>query len=251
MIDLTIIMAIYGQPQMLTEQITTIRSYSFNLRSRLNLVIVDDCGTPPVDPDHAAFLHTLCNSVKLFRIEKDIPWNQMGARNLGMQHSSGWCLMIDPDMVFDADIMARMVQAAEKMQRGQVAKYGLKHKSSGKLDMSSPNTYLIHRDDFFAVGGYDESYAGHKGWSDVELLDVLRSCYKLQMRPDLFANFYSQKDIADAAVTTLDRSTKHNRKLRLKNVAKAKAAGGWARYAKIRASLPRCQFPWKQLYPTP
>lgn len=251
MTELTLVMAVYGQPRMLAEQFAAIRGYGPEVNDHLNVVVVDDCGTPPVEELEVEAMSIGVKGAKLLRVEQDIPWNQMGARNLGMHVSSGWCLMIDPDMVFDGPMMHRMIEAASKLQRGRVAKYGLKHVSSGKLDMSSPNTYLIHRDDFFEVGGYDEDYAGHKGWSDVQMLDVLRSTYKIELRPDLYANFHSTASIADAMVTKLDRSTKENRKKRLKKVAQSRAAGGWARWVKTRKEVPRLRFPWKMIFQTP
>jgi hypothetical protein len=249
--ELTIVMAVYGQPLMLDEQVRKISDYPADVRDRLNVVIVDDCGEPEVRYGDVNRLMGAVRSLKLFRVTQNIPWNQMGARNLGMHHSAGWCLMIDPDMVFDGPTMARMIQAVEKLQRGQVVKWALKHTSNGTLDTSSPNTWLVHRDDFFAVGGYDEDFAGNKGWSDVQLLDVMRSCYKLQLRPDLFAHFHSTKDVPDAMVTSLDRNTSVNKRKRVKKVGQAKAAGGWARWAKARKDVPRLRFTWEQRYPTP
>jgi hypothetical protein len=252
MTELTLVMAVYGQPLMLAKQIEIIGHYSADVRSKLNVVIVDDCGVPSVSVLDVGFTAPLVKSLKLFRVDKDIPWNQPGARNLGMHHSAGWCLMIDPDMVFDDPTMRRMLQAAEKLTRGRAVKYGLKHENSGKLDMTSPNTWLLHRDDFFAVGGYDEDFAGAKGWSDVQLLDILRSCYKVENRPDLWAHFYGTDSIPDAMVKSLDRSTAANRKKRVKKVAQARKAGGWARWAKTeRVAAERLRFPWTQLFPTP
>jgi len=251
--DLTIVMAVYGQPLMLKKQLEAIRSWPGEVRNHVTVVIVDDCGNPPVAVgDIAAFADSLLHEAKLLRIEKDIPWNQMGARNLGMHVSRGHCLMIDPDMVFDGEIIMRMRQAAAKLRRGHVLKYGLKHVSNSKhpIDMSSPNTFLLHRDDFFAVGGYDEDFAGHKGWSDCCLQDVLRAHYKIEERPDLFANFHGTASIPDAMVMTLDRSVKHNRAIRLKKVAQVKACGGWKKWVKLHKG-PNLRFEWKQLYPAP
>lgn len=247
--DITIVMAVYGQPLMLKKQLEAIRSWPGEVRNHMTVVIVDDCGDPPVAVgDIAVFADSLLHEVKLLRVTKDIPWNQPGARNLGMHVSRGHCLMIDPDMVFDPPIIERMRQAAAKLARGHVLKYGLKHVSSGRIDMSSPNTWLIHRDDFFAAGGYCEDYAGHKGWSDCTLLSVLTDHYKIENRPDLFANFHGTDSIPDAMVTTLDRSVKHNRTLRLKHVAQAKACGGWRKWVKVHKG-PNLRFPWTQLFP--
>lgn len=244
---LTICMAVYGQPKMLAHQLATIDAYPEAVRERLSLIVVDDHGDPPVRPWDVKTFETLIKK-SLFRVDDDIPWNQMGARNLAMEHAEGWCLMIDPDMVFSAEMMGRMLAAQEPLQRGQVVKYGLKHKKSGQLDMASPNTYMIHRDDFFAVGGYDEDYAGNKGWSDVQLLDILTSCYKMEKRPDLHADFYSANEISDAMVTSLDRSYAENRKKRIRKTSKAKAAGGWARWARARTKVPRLRFKWHKVY---
>lgn len=246
---LTLVMAVYGQPLMLAKQLATIESYPAEVANYLDLVIVDDCGTPPVTVEAIEEIDGYVKSAKLLRVEKNIPWNQMGARNLGMHVSKGWCVMIDPDMVFDGEVMRRMMLAARKLARGRFIKYGLKHVGSGRLDMSSPNTFLLHRDDFFAVGGYSEDYAGAKGWSDVTMQDVLVSSYKMEARADLFANFHSTASIPDAMVMTLDRSVTENRKKRLKHVAQAKAAGGWARWAKARKDAPRLNFPWKSIFP--
>lgn len=245
---LTICMAIYGQPKMLAHQLATMEDYPQSVRDNLNLIIVDDHGDPEVTKWDVMHFDSAVNSAQLFRVDSNIPWNQMGARNLAMEHAKGWCLMIDPDMVFSAGIMTRMLEAQEILQRGQVLKYGLKHKKSGKLDMSSPNTYMIHRDDFFRVGGYDEDFAGNKGWSDVQLLDVLTSCYKLQKRPDLHAEFYGPSDISDAMVTSLDRNTRVNRAKRIRKVSYVRKSGGWARYAQLRAIAPRLRFKWHKVY---
>jgi hypothetical protein len=247
-IELTLVVAVYGQPLMLAHQLAAIRGYGPTINQHLNLIVVDDCGDPPADLGDIA-KHV--KSAQLFRVTEDIPWNQPGARNLGMHHASGWCLMLDPDMVIDGPTMVRMMHAASKLERRQVLKFALRHVDSGKLDMASPNTWLLHRDDFFEVGGYVEHYAGAKGWSDCTLQDVLRSTYKVRLRPDLQAHFHSTASVPDAMVTCLDRSTSTNKKKRLKDVAKAKAMGGWVRWAKARVNAPRLNFPWVQVYPPP
>jgi hypothetical protein len=250
MINLTLVMAVYGQPLMLKKQVETIKSYAEDIRSRLSVILVDDCGDPPVD--FHEYENFSLKKLMLFRVDEDIHWNQMGARNLGMHHASGWCVMVDPDMVFREPMMRRMMNEAAKLKRGTVVRWALRHMNSGKLDSSSPNTWLIHRDDFFAVGGYDEDYAGGKGFSDVQLLDVLTSVYKVQRRADIEADFYSNKLIADAMVTKLNRSVQRNTKLRLKKVEQKRAAGGWAKWVKKRMeTLSILRFSWRQIFPSP
>lgn len=242
---LSIGMATYGQPLMMAKHMETIASYPEVIRSQLRVIVVDDCGEPPFVPSGEPF------DLRVFRVNKDIPWNQCGCRNL-VAHvaADGPMLLLDPDMVFPAEMMDRMLQASYKLVRGQVVKYGLKHVGNGQLDMTSPNTYMLYREDFLACGGYHEGYAGHKGWSDVELLDILSAFYRVRKRPDLFADFYSTREIPDAAVTGLDRSTKHNRSIRIKRHGQAKAVGGWVRFIKSNKSE-KLRFPWMEVTSPP
>ncbi len=253
---LTIVMAVYGQPEMLAHNLIELSCLSDELHKKLKVIVVDDCGDPPARVAHHEFL-----DIELYRITEDIPWNQMGARNLAMTHAQGWCLMIDPDMVFSPGTIRRLMNVASKLKRGQVVRYGLRHMGrakkeegyrppkDGKIDVSSPNTYLIHRDDFWAAGGYDEDYAGNKGWSDVQMLDVLSSLYRVSRRADLFADFYGTEQISDAAVTSLDRNVAINRKKRLRKVAQVRKLGGWRRWIN-RHKGPNLRFPWEKVYPS-
>lgn len=246
---LTIVMATYGQPKMLKFNLDTIAGYDAEVSKRLRVIVVDDCGDPPVEPG---------DGFELFRITEDIPWNQPGGRNLGMHHASGWCAMMDPDMVFSAGQIRKVMTAASKLKRGSVIRYGLRHMSPAKpeigyrpfpgreVDVSSPNTYLIHRDDFWAAGGYDEDYAGNKGWSDVQMLDVLTSMFYVSRRPQLFADFYGTDSISDAAVTSLDRGVAQNRKKRVRKVAEVRKAGGWRRWIN-RVKGPNLRFTWEKV----
>lgn len=248
---LNVVMAVYGQPLMLQKQLRTLHEYEPHVRDRLRVIVVDDHGTPAVDPDWCRKFDGL--DLHVYRVVDDIPWNQMGARNLGMEKAAPtWCLMIDPDMVFRESMMVKILTITAKMKRRHVIRYGLKHVSEPdrEIDKTSPNTYLIHRDDFLGAGGYDESYRGHKGWSDVQMLDVLKAHYTIDHRADVFADFYSTKQISDAAVHSLNRSTAHNKKLRVRRVEQAKKAGGWVPWVQ-RHKSGRIQFAWSKVFPQP
>jgi hypothetical protein len=244
---LTYVMAVYGQPKMLDYWWETLRSYPDDIACRIRLIVVDDCGDPPATIPEAV---RGVFRAKLFRVLENIPWNQMGARNLGMQHASGWCVMLDPDMVIDP-LMARKFLEVD-IQRKEVIRFGLNHMNGSQegIDMSSPNTYLIHRDDFFYAGGYDEDYAGHKGWSDVQMLQVLAEHYKLHSRKDLWVQFYDRDAFDDAQVVTLDRSVKINKAIHLRKRSEAKR-GGWVKWVlrqKGNLNKPRLRFRWEQVF---
>jgi hypothetical protein len=237
-------MATYGQPKMLEVWFETLRSYSPETLAQMEILIVDDCGTPPAAiPDDLVY-ELPC---QIFRVTEDIPWNQGGARNLALEQCrTPLILFVDPDMVFPAAMMEHLLKAGSTLPEGEVIRFMLKHKDSGVLDGSSPNTWFLHVSDFLKIGGYDEDYAGNKGWSDVQLLDVMRTIFKVHHRKDLFADFYSIKDVSDAAVMSLDRSHVVNRKLRVRKVNWARRRGGWRAFVKI-GGRPRIRFKWEQI----
>lgn len=239
---ITLAMAVYGQPKMLEVWFETLRRYTPEMLESLELLIVDDCGEPAAEipADIQAML-----PCQLLRVTENIPWNQPGARNLALDHcNTDLVLFVDPDMVFPPAMMEDMILFGERLELGNVIRFQLKHRKTGALDPSSPNTWFLHVSDFLAVGGYDEDYAGHKGWSDVQLLDVMTSHYKIHHEPGLHADFYDVGEIPDAMVTTLERSHKHNRHQRLLKVKEARMMGGWKQWVKIKRK--RIRFGWER-----
>jgi hypothetical protein len=242
----TLAMAVYGQPKMLEVWFDTLRSYSKPMLASMELLIVDDCGDPAaVVPDDIQALLP-CH---LFRVTENIPWNQPGARNLALDHClTDLVLFVDPDMVFPLGMMTMMLDAGLALERGNVIRFQLKHRggrNAGAIDPSSPNTWFLHAKDFLEVGGYDEDYSGHKGWSDVQLLDVMRSVYKIRHDPKLHADFYNIEEVPDAMVTTLDRSHRANKAQRLLKVKEARMMGGWPKW--IQTPRKRLRFEWRKL----
>jgi len=242
-------MAVYGQPLMLDVWFETIRSYTAEMLAELELVIVDDCGSPvaEIPEDIQALL-----PCQLFRVTEDIPWNQPGARNLALEHvKTRLVLFVDPDMVFPKAMMEKMLMAGAELEEHRVIRYQLRHRmghAKGHIDPSSPNTWFMHADDFRRVGGYDEDYSGHKGWSDVQLLDIMRTVFKVRHDPTLYAEFYSRKEIDDADVQSLDRCVKHNKYIRLGKVRQANLTGGWGKYARdVVCKRPSLRFKWERV----
>ncbi len=243
---LTLVIVTFGQPIMLAKHLEVICSYSDDVREQIKVVIVDDSGQPPAKiPQEALDKVTF----ELYRVLDNIAWNQMGARNLGMTRSSGWCVMLDVDMVLPPNQICDFIKLAGESRRGTVYRFALVRLSGinkGKINQTSPNTYLIHRDDFMECGGYDEDYAGNKGWSDVQLLHTLGDRYKVIMRTSLYADFYLPGDgIADANVQKLNRSVERNGVIHKGKVKLARRMG-WKTFVKDRKGK-NIRFKWERL----
>lgn len=238
---LTFVMAVYGQPLMLAKWFETLRTYPEKVSKHIRLVIVDDHGDPPATiPEDVRGIFR----GRLYRVDDNIPWNQMGARNLGVQQAeTDWVLLLDPDMVVEPEVARRLVDLASKLGAGNVVKLMLRY-TDGVYDATSPNVYLIHKDDFERAGGYDEDYAGHKGWSDVQFLHTLKGLRMRFLKPKRFwVRYYRRQDIEDATVHTLDRSVKHNRAIHIRKMAIAKR--NWAKWVMTKGE--NIRFKWSRV----
>jgi len=105
-------------------------------------------------------------SIPVYRIEEDIPWNIPGARNLGATVcTTPWILFCDTDQSFSYDSMAKLLDT--RLERGKF--YSFERRNRPR----TCGTLLIHREDYWAVGGYDEDFAGHYGYNDPYLRHLL------------------------------------------------------------------------------
>ncbi len=226
-------MAVYQQPIMLAEWF---RRFVAAGESRVvEVIVVDDCGTPTaVNPD--------LPNVRLLRLTKRTPWSQGECRNLAAQQANGEVLlMVDPDMTLPPGSMLAFIKAAAGLQRKHVVRPVLRH-GNGKLDDSSPNVYLIHREDFLASKGYDLAYCGHKGWSDVTMSQLWAKMFRVSTDKNLVLDFHHGSSFSDAQVTTIDRSVGYNKKIHIKHKERLRAVGV---DAFLKEHSPMVSSPWE------
>jgi predicted glycosyltransferase involved in capsule biosynthesis len=110
--------------------------------------IIDDGS---LEPPHA--------NVPVYRIEQDIPWNIPGARNLGATVCpTEWILFCDTDQTFSKGSIDAIL--ATKLERGKFYSFSRHNRPR------TAGTMLVNRLDYWAVGGYDEDFAGFYGYND-------------------------------------------------------------------------------------
>ena len=126
----------------------------------LLFIVVDDGSptTPAVDVVKAGPKVP----VRVFRIEQDVRWNWLAARNIGAFYAAagGWLLMTDMDHVVPVETM----RAALYGQHHEQVVYGFSRREhEGHSIAPHPNSWLMTRDLFWKIGGYDEALSGHYG----------------------------------------------------------------------------------------
>ncbi len=161
-IELTCLMNVYfnqGDTSVLTSLMETYAKLPAAILDVTQFLIVDDGSPTPVRlPEH------LNLNLLILRIHDDIPWNQPGARNLGVVYArSEKVLMTDVDHTFTPEVFLHALHA--RPPRRTVFKMKRIH-PDGRSCRPHPNTFFLARSRFLALYGYDEAYSGHYGFDD-------------------------------------------------------------------------------------
>jgi hypothetical protein len=158
--NVQIIMPYYENPKMLGFQIAAWDALPEEFRDKLTVIIVDD-GSPhcPALPVVQAANPKV--KIRVFRIDVDVRWNWLAARNLGMHQAvEGWCFLTDMDHVLPMGTVKLLVEGV--FNKEHIYRL-LRHEHTGKVIAPHPNTWFFTREMFWKIGGYDEALSGYYG----------------------------------------------------------------------------------------
>lgn len=159
----TLIYPYYENPRFLRRQLEHWAGLPGELRQRLAAIVVDDGS--PAHPASGALAEFLLYRprpfpIRLFRIGVDVRWNWLAARNVGAHHGRGWLLLTDMDHVVPAETLHAVVHGDH--DPGTVYRFS-RTEAGGAAIHPHPNSWLMTRDMFWRIGGYDEALSGHYG----------------------------------------------------------------------------------------
>lgn len=155
----TFIVPYYDNARFLRQQLSWWGTYPAHLRAMLSAIIVDDGSPLPAEPVLKDCAHPF--PIRLFRIQKDVRWNWLAARNIGFHHAvEGWCAVTDMDHVIPQTTASALIYG----QHDPSVIYGFSRSEySGERITPHPNSWYLTRAMFWRVGGYDERLAGYYG----------------------------------------------------------------------------------------
>ena len=132
--------------------------FSEEVLNHLEIVLVDDCS-----PD----IETLIDvskykvNISLLRILDNIKWNSGGGKNLGVFYCSSERIIItDIDHFFPEDTC---IWAMRTELKDSETCYFKRINQTGESERPHPNTFLMTRDTYFQLHGYDEDFCGMYG----------------------------------------------------------------------------------------
>jgi hypothetical protein len=201
----TLVVPFYENHAFLHTQTDVWREYPPDLARHLSIVLVDDGSPAPcVKPTGMR-----C-PLRLFRIEVDVRWNWLAARNIGAHEAAdGWLLLTDMDHVLPAETLQAIVHGAHAP--GTVYAFA-RREHSGEPAFPHSASFLMTRETFWRTGGYDEALSGHYG-TDGDFRRRLAKTAPLALLPDALIRHeyqgdsstvrYARKQPIDAAVKSL------------------------------------------------
>lgn len=205
-IELAYIVPVYLDNQkcgILENLIRKYEQYSNDLLDKIHFIFVDDCS-----PVHIQ-ISTQNLNYTLVRIEDNIPWNQPGARNLGVFLAYAPKLILtDLDHYFPETTLKHIIA------RNIPADIWLfKRLRNQKKIHSHPCTFFLSKSTFYKSLGFDEEFSGNYGHDDIFFLDLqksLKTKIRKIRRHHVIVEEYKERSDKDH---TLVRDDSHNKKL--------------------------------------
>jgi len=157
---ISLVFAYYENPSMLELQWKEIAEYPASVKDKLEVLIVDDGSPtrPAVDVARPQNLPRL----SIFRIDRDLRWNQDAARNIGAYEAqSPWLLLTDIDHVVPEETLSHLI--GMKKDPSVFYTFSRIKFATGEKREPHPNSYFMTKDLYWAIGGHDEDYAGIYG----------------------------------------------------------------------------------------
>ncbi len=165
--SLTLITHHYNGHERVRALLSHLDSFPPSIKEQILIIVVDDNS-----PQEEALPKTTLDAVQ-YRVLTDIPWNQPGARNLGIfMCSTSWSLLFDIDQHPKEAGLEYILANLKNLDRRAMYSFRVENyfdaNDNCALDVH-PNTLLVSTEHFKEFGMYDEDFSGNYAHEDLYL----------------------------------------------------------------------------------
>jgi len=206
---ITIVVPYYEHPNFFRAQLGRWADWTASSRAFLRVIVVDD-GSPAHPARDVVESMGWPDWLRLFRIDVDVRWNWLAARNIGAHHATDrWLLLTDMDHVVPE---ATFQSIAWSVHDPDVVYAFGRREHTGEIIPPHSASFLVARDLFWQIGGYDEALSGHYGTDGVFRREIGRYAticlltdplIRYEYVDDASTIRYKRKQPEDARVRTL------------------------------------------------
>ncbi len=191
--EIAIVMPYYDNPQMWAYQLRHLCSLDPKIARRIEVIVVDDAS-----PNYAAkdiIEGAVPLALSVFRIERDKPWNQDAARNIGVHEATApYVLVTDIDHIAPAATLQGLLSLKDP---ARVFSLGRGAHFSDAQVAPHVNSFFLSKELYWAIGGYDEDFWGIYG-TDMLFRNRVLMNHDIVPREDLVLELVTQGSIPDA-----------------------------------------------------
>ena len=242
---LTLIHPFFGEVERFKLLMETWKSYPREIKDKLDIIIVDDCGTPSVKSLLTPSVTKRINfNLKVYEIEDDLKHNTPGALNLGVMVAlTPWVLIMDSDCTFNAAAMQQIMEY--KPVEGTIYKFNRLRITDNdhwaKNQRFLPCTMLMHKNIFLDVNGFDEDFTGARSggyayFDNYYDWKIRKEGYNILVIREIIATEWME-DVVGPKIYRTDAELMINKKIM---------------YGKQKTEIPNnnniMQFAWKRVY---
>lgn len=163
-LGLTLMYPCFGQEKRIFKLLKVWDAWSDDVKQHVSIILIDDHGIPSIESMLSG--RPMDYNLSVYRILDDIKHNMPGAINLGMMAASTpWLLTMDTDYTFKPDVMQNLLDFKPHQQTVYTffQQREPHDERVNKMERTHTNTFLIHKDTFTDLNGFDEDFSGTVG----------------------------------------------------------------------------------------